>query len=106
MRKTEDRLDMAGLAVGLGSMLLPSLLKAVGLGGGRGRGRVAAILGRGGVKGMKWGYRKCGRCGKARHRCAGRRARGHKKRRKGKKKRGRRGGRRKNKPLARHIRWN
>ena len=50
---------MAGLAVGVGSMLLPSLLKAVGLGGG-GRGRVAAILGRGGVKGMKWGYRKCG----------------------------------------------
>ena len=67
---------MAGLAVGLGSMLLPSLLKAAGL-GGRGRGRIAAILGRGGVKGMKWGYRKCGRCGKTRHRCAGRRAKGH-----------------------------
>ena len=95
---------MAGLAVGLGSMLLPSLLKAVGL-GGRGRGRVAAILGRGGVKGMKWGYRKCGRCGKARHRCAGRRARGHQ-RRKGKKMRGRIGGHRKNKALQTHIRWN
>ena len=100
MRKTEDRLDMAGLAVGLGRMLLPSLLKAVGLGRGRGRGRVAAILGRGGVKGMKWGYRKCGRCGKSRHRCVGRKARGRKKRRKGTKKKGRRGGRVKIKPLV------
>ena len=94
---------MVGLAVGLGSMLLPSLLKVVGL-GGQGRGRVAAILGRGGLKGMKRGYRKCGRCGKARHRCAGRKARGHK-RRKGKRKRGRRGGRHKNRPPQRHIWW-
>ena len=91
---------MAGLAVGLGSLLLPPLLKAVGLGGRgrrtRGRGRMAAtILGRGGVRGMKWGYRKCGKCGRARHRCAGR------------KKRARRGGRRRgNRPLPRHIRWN
>ena len=70
---------MAGLAIGLGSMLLPSLLKAVGLGGGRGRtrgrGHIAAILGRGGVKGMKWGVRRCRRC-HTRHRCTGRTARG------------------------------
>ena len=78
MRKKEDQLDMAGLAVGLGSLLLPPLLKAVGLGGRgrtRGRGRMATILGRGGVKGMKWGVRRCRRC-HTRHRCVGRTARG------------------------------
>ena len=51
---------MAALAAGLGSLVLPSLLKAVGLGqcSSHGRGRAAAaaaILGRGGLRGMRWG---------------------------------------------------
>ena len=87
--------SMSGaLLGGLASLVVPPLLKAIGIGKGRGRRRMAAILGRGGVRGMKWGYRKCGKCGRARHRCAGR------------KKRGRRGRRRGNRPLPRHIRWN
>ena len=92
---------MAGLGIAAASALLPMIMKTIGLGGGRSQGAGRYIGGRrrrrrrrrrhrryrggGGVRGMRWGYRRCGRCART-HRCRrGRRT-------------SRRGG-------ATHVRW-
>ena len=48
---------MASLAAAAAGALVPMLLKSFGLGKGRGRS-----IGYGGVKGMRWGHRRCRRC--------------------------------------------
>ena len=77
---------MAGLGIAAASALLPMLMKSIGLGGGRSLGAGRYIGGRrrrrrqrhrryrggGGVKGMRWGYKRCGRCART-HRCNRRR---------------------------------
>ena len=68
---------MAALGMAAASALLPMIMKSIGLGGGRssvggGRGRRRRrhrrYRGGGGVKGMRWGYKRCGRCART-HRC-------------------------------------
>ena len=77
---------MAGLAIGLGSLLLPTVLKAVGL-GGRGRairgGGKGIMYGAGGKRGMRWGYKSCSKC-HSRHKCVGRHRGSHRRYRKAK----------------------
>ena len=74
---------MAALGMAAASALLPMIMKSIGLGGGRRssvgggrrrrrRRRHRRYRGGGGVKGMRWGYKRCGRCART-HRCNRRR---------------------------------
>ena len=76
---------MAALGMAAASALLPMIMKSIGLGGGRSsvgggrrrrrrrrRRRHRRYRGGGGVKGMRWGYKRCGRCART-HRCNRRR---------------------------------